>query len=147
MRLPHDFWLGEEADACIALDVPIHAINFGGHLAHDALLSLMHEARCRFLRQLDLSESAFFERIMFMREVHILYEHEAFYGERLIFALRAEEGHGALWRLHYCVTRDDQRIALARTDMAVCDRLSRRACRVPAAWDERLRAWRSHEAH
>ncbi len=38
------------------LEVRISDINYGNHLGHDSLVSLLHEARVRFLRHLGYTE-------------------------------------------------------------------------------------------
>ena len=39
------------------ISIRITDINYGGHLGNDSLLSIIHEARVRFLKHLDYSES------------------------------------------------------------------------------------------
>ena len=54
------------------LDVRISDINYGNHLGHDSLISLLHEARMRFLKQTGLyipgEDLSLFSRIQMSRE-------------------------------------------------------------------------------
>ena len=44
----------------MSYQVPIHDINFGGHLGHVEWLHILHEARVRFLHQYGQSETNFY---------------------------------------------------------------------------------------
>lgn len=70
------------------LPVRITDINYGGHLANDALLGILHEARIRFLKHCGLTEADVGGCGMLMVDVAIQYRKEVYHGE----ALRIEVG-------------------------------------------------------
>jgi len=72
---------------CTDLTVPIDSINYGGHLAHDKLLTLMHEARLRFFDQLEQSEENFFGVGLIVKSLAVNYRQQAFRGDILTFAI------------------------------------------------------------
>ena len=51
IKLPEKFIFRTE------IPIRITDINYGGHLGNDSLLSIIHEARVRFLKSLGYSES------------------------------------------------------------------------------------------
>ena len=66
-----------------SMDIRISDINYGGHAGNDAILSLLHEARLRFLKQLGASETNFFGAGLIMSDAGIEYKAELFHGDRI----------------------------------------------------------------
>ncbi|WP_024302839.1 thioesterase family protein [Pseudogulbenkiania sp. MAI-1] len=69
------------------LDIRIGDINYGGHLANDALLRLAHEARLRFFKTHGYSELDVEGHGIIMTDAAIVYKAEVFHGETLHFQL------------------------------------------------------------
>ncbi|RPH29673.1 acyl-CoA thioesterase, partial [bacterium] len=90
-------------------DIPVRItdINYGGHLGNDSLLSLMQEARLRFLRQYAYSEKDVEGRGIIMLDAVVLYRSEAFYGDvlRIDVAVTDVGTHGC--DLVYRITQKD----------------------------------------
>jgi acyl-CoA thioesterase FadM len=63
--------------------VRITDINYGGHLANDRVLSLVHEARLRFLSHYGFSEIDIGGVGLIMTDAAIVYKAQGFYGEVL----------------------------------------------------------------
>ncbi|PIE45787.1 MAG: hypothetical protein CSA44_01630 [Gammaproteobacteria bacterium] len=59
------------------LKVNIEHINYGGHLAHDKLVTLMHEARLRFFDRLGQSEIDFYGISLILKSITVNYRQEA----------------------------------------------------------------------
>ena len=59
----------------------ISDINYGGHLGHDSILSLAHEARVRFFKSHGFTELNVFGPAMVLSDVAIYYKSEGFYGD------------------------------------------------------------------
>ena len=62
------------------ISIRISDINYGGHLAHDSILSLTHEARVRFLNSLGYSEANIDGSGIIISDAALVYKTEAFYG-------------------------------------------------------------------
>jgi acyl-CoA thioesterase FadM len=69
------------------LDVRIGDINYGNHMANDAILRFAHEARLRFFQSLDYSELNVEGLGIIMSDAAICYKSEAFHGMTLRFRL------------------------------------------------------------
>ena len=65
------------------IDVRIDDINYGGHLSNDAILSIMHEARMRFLKEHGYSELEVEGTSLIMGDTAIVFKSEGFHGDRL----------------------------------------------------------------
>jgi len=63
------------------ISLRISDINYGGHLGHDAILSLAHEARVRFFTSNGFTELNAFGPAIVLSDVAIYYRSEGFYGD------------------------------------------------------------------
>ena len=118
------------------LSVRITDVNYGGHLGNDALLSLIHEARIRFLHHFRYSEMDIEGRSIIMNDVAIVYKAESFHGDVLKFAVSAVDFHRFGCDLFYSVTNKEsgKEIARAKTGIVFYDYSSRKIVEVPAAF-------------
>jgi len=99
--------------------VRVTDLNYGGHLGNDSLLSLVHEARCRFLASHAWTEMDCGGTSLIMGDAAIVYQGEAFEGDNLQFDVAAGEPGRCGFRLFFRVMRmsDDQSIALVENGM------------------------------
>jgi acyl-CoA thioesterase FadM len=77
LDLPEDFRFSTE------LAVRIGDINYGGHLGNDSVLSMVHEARVRFLKHYGFTEADIDGTGIIMTDAVIIYKAEGFYGNIL----------------------------------------------------------------
>ena len=116
------------------LEVRIGDVNYGRHLGNDAVLSLLHEARLRFLKHHGFSEEEAGGAGMIMLDAVIVYAAQAFHGD----VLRAEVGAGDFGAcgcdFYYRLVRvrDGREIARAKTSLAFFDYEAERIVRMPA---------------
>ncbi|QQS35263.1 MAG: acyl-CoA thioesterase [Ignavibacteriales bacterium] len=66
------------------MKIRVTDINYGGHLGNDSVLSIMHEARIRFLGSLGYAESDVEGTGIMMTDCHINYTSQGFYGDEII---------------------------------------------------------------
>jgi acyl-CoA thioester hydrolase len=110
-------------------------LNYGGHLGNDKLLSLVHEARVAFLAAHGLSELDFQGVSLILGDTAVVYQAEAYAGDKLKFEVAAAEPTRSGFRIFYRVTRpaDGQAIALVENGMACFDYQSRKIATLPGA--------------
>jgi YbgC/YbaW family acyl-CoA thioester hydrolase len=115
------------------MEVRITDLNYGGHLAHDRTLALMHEARVRFLRQHGFSETDIHGKAIILANAAVTYRTEAFAGEVLRIQIGASEVNKYGCDLLYRLTNqaDGREVALARTAMVFFDYTRRRLTTAP----------------
>ncbi|HEY3278533.1 MAG TPA: thioesterase family protein [Syntrophorhabdaceae bacterium] len=115
-------------------------INYGGHLGHDSLISLLGAARVHMLSRLGLTELDLGDTRsgLIMSDLVVNYRAEAFMLDRLIIAIHADEFTRTAFRLFYRVSKEQTLIALAETGMVTFDYRSRKAVPVPRALMEGL---------
>lgn len=114
--------------------LPLHIdhINYGGHLAHDKLVTLMHEARLRFFDHLGQSEIDFYGISLILKSLTVEYRQEAFRGDTLTFAITIAEVRGSGFSLNYDIrNQNNDRIAEASVVLVGFDYGKRRIARLP----------------
>lgn len=122
------------------LAIRIGDINYGGHLGNDAVLSLIHEARCQYLGLHDLSESNIGGVGIVLTDCVIQYRSEAFYGETLKVAVVAGDFGRTGFDLYYRLTEADsgREVARAKTAATCFDYGKRRPAKTPEGLEEKL---------
>lgn len=85
IKLPQDYVFSTQ------IAVQIGDINYGGHLANDAVLRLCHEARLQFLQHFDYSETDIEGCGLIMADTAIRFVNQAYHGDVLIFEMAVED--------------------------------------------------------
>ncbi len=119
-------------------EIPIRItdINYGGHLGNDSILSLVHEARLRFLKHLGYSESNVEGIGIIMIDAGIQYKSEGFYGDNLLIEISVQDFSGIGCDFIYKISNRESKkeIALAKTGIVFFDYQKRRTAPVPTAF-------------
>lgn len=118
------------------IPVRITDLNYGAHVGNDTILTLMHEARVRFLRHFGYDELNVAGVGLIMSDVAIEFKNQLFYGTELKAAVAAADFTHAGFDLYYRLTieRDGREldIALAKTGMVCFDYSAKKVVAVPA---------------
>lgn len=116
------------------LALRITDINYGGHLGNDSLLSIIHEARVRFLNHLGYSESNLEGNGIIMIDAAIQYKSEGFYGDSLIIEIDVNSFSGIGCDFVYRITNKStgKEIALAKTGIVFFNYEKRKTVSVPS---------------
>jgi acyl-CoA thioesterase FadM len=123
-------------------EIPIRItdINYGGHLGNDSLLSIIHEARVRFLNHLGYSESNVEAAGIIMIDAAIQYKSEGFYGDVLLAEVTVTDFTGIgcdfVYRLSNKNTRKE--IAAAKTGIVFFNYEKRKTATVPSEFKKKI---------
>ncbi len=124
------------------LPIRITDINYGGHLGNDAVVSILQEARMRYLATFGATELKALGTALIMADAAIVYKGEGFYGDQLTVEVTADEFSTVGFDLFYRVStfRGGQLtlIAEAKTGMVCFDYEARKVARLPEALKEQL---------
>ena len=114
--------------------VRIDDINFGGHLGHDSVVSLLHEARAQFFAHHGWQELNVEGAGIIMADLAVVYLSEAFHGDRLVFEITARDFSSKGCDLVYAVraAADGREVARAKTGIVFFDYAARTAVEIPA---------------
>ena len=123
------------SDFVTTLDVRITDLNYGGHLANQALLGLLHEARVQFLASLGFGELGNDAQPgIILADVALVYRSEAFAGERLTMTLAVDEMARSSFDLYYSVCAGERPVADAKTTVVFFDYAKRKSVAIPTAF-------------
>lgn len=124
---------------CHPLQLRISDINYGQHLGHDTLVSLLHDARCGWLQTHQLSELSIDGGKVgwVVAELVVNYKAEAFYGDHLSIELAVGEisSKGAEI-FHRVVGSAGQEIGIAKVGVVFFDFETRKTAAVPQVFLE-----------
>lgn len=120
--------------------VRISDINYGGHLGNDAVLSLIHEARVRFLRQYGYTEMDVEGCGIIMTDSAIVYKAEGFYGERVQIDVTVGDFNKYGCDIYYLLSNKETavEIAHAKTGIVFFDYDVRKVVTVPEPFRSNL---------
>ncbi len=122
------------------IPVRITDLNYGNHLGHDTLLSLLHEARVQFLASLGYSEGDIEGVGIILGDLAVEYKSEVFHPDML----RVRIGYADIsatscdFLYHVASVSTEKVVALAKTGLVFYDYQRKSIARVPARWIEIL---------
>jgi YbgC/YbaW family acyl-CoA thioester hydrolase len=123
-------------------EIPIRItdINYGGHLGNDSLLSIIHEARLRFLNHLGYSESDVEGVGIIMVDAGVQYKSEGFYGDELLVEIAVSDftGIGCDFIYRLINTKSKKEIAVAKTGIVFFDYEKQKTVPVPVIFKKKI---------
>jgi acyl-CoA thioester hydrolase len=117
------------------IPIRITDLNYGGHVGNDTILSLLHEARIRYLKHHGYSEMELGGVSLIMGDVAIEFKGELFYGDDVKVYVTAFDFSSVGFDLAYKMVKgiDDKPVAFAKTGMVCFDYTARKIRTVPEA--------------
>ncbi len=123
------------------IQIRINNINYGGHLGHDSLLSLTHEARIRFLAKHGYSEYSIEGSGVIMADAAITYASEAFYGDILRTSIGIGDFGTRFFELIYLLenkSRNNEEVAKVKTSLVFFDYKERKTVPMPEDFRKKI---------
>ncbi len=122
------------------LVVRISDINYGGHLGNDSVLSLIHEARVRFLKEHGYTELNIEGKSIIMADATVLYKAEGFHGDILTVDVSVGEFQNASCTFYYRLSNRESgnEVARAKTGIVFYDYAARKTVSVPAGFKKKF---------
>lgn len=125
--------LPDKFDFSTEIPLRVSDINYGGHLGHDSVLSLTHEARVRLLNKYGFTEMDIDGSGLIISDVVIVYKSEAFYGETMKIEVAAIEfsKHGCDFIYKITEKETAREVARVKTGIVFFDYSERKIAHVP----------------
>jgi YbgC/YbaW family acyl-CoA thioester hydrolase len=121
------------------IPVRISDINYGNHLANDALLSIIHEARLQFLNNLGYTELDVAGVGIIMGDVAIVYKNQAYYGDTLTIEIAVDGFSRKSCDFYYRITKKDNKVvALCKTGIVFFDYTQSKPVSIPGGFVDRV---------
>lgn len=116
-----------------SLSVRIYDLNYGNHLGNDSLLSLVHEARVRFLKRINFTELNIDGIGILITNLVVNYKAEAFYGDEIQVNIEMGDVSRTGFNLHYELKLKDteKEIAKVLTTCTCFDYKNSKIARIP----------------
>lgn len=113
--------------------IRVYDLNYGKHVGHDALISLLHEARIRFLASMGYQEFNMAGTGLMVTSLAANYLNQAFYGDELSFKLNIANLSKTSFDIQYQVKQRNttKEIARAVTTMTCFDYQLQKVTKVP----------------
>ncbi len=120
------------------IPIRITDINFGGHVGNDTILSIIHEARAKFIQHLGYDELNFWGVGTIMSDVAIEYKDQVYYGDEVFASVAVGEITKVAFDLFYklekkTVDGKHSTVALAKTWMVCYDYDKKKVAAIPEA--------------
>ncbi len=126
------------------IDIPVRItdINYGNHLGNDSFLSILHEARMRWIRQFGWTELNIEKTGLIMVDIAVRFKDEAVFGDTLRIQLTPTAWSDLGFELIYLATNatTGAEFARAQSGMIFFDYAARRMTRMPAVFREKAGA-------
>lgn len=116
--------------------VRISDINYGGHLGNDSVLSIIHEARVRFLKHYHYTEMEIEGASMIMSDTAIVYKAEGFYGDSIQVDVAVGDFNKFGCDIYYLLTNKKTAVEMvhAKTGVVFFDYEARKVRPIPDAF-------------
>lgn len=116
------------------LEVRVGDLNYGNHLGNDQALSLIHEARRRYLRALGLEEIAADGTGLVIADAALVYRAQAFYADRLSVEVAAGDFGSRGCDFYYRISQlpGGRDVVHAKTGVVCFDFRTQKVMRMPA---------------
>lgn len=122
------------------IEVYASYLNAGGHMGNDSLVSLLNEARTRFMKVVGLADLMPEGTYLINADSAVIYRSEAFHGDRLRFQVTVTDFHKYGCDVVSRVTHAEsgKEVALAKAGMLCFDRKTHKLFQAPAEFQEKL---------
>ncbi|RLC03087.1 MAG: thioesterase [Deltaproteobacteria bacterium] len=118
------------------LAIRITDLNYADHVGNDAFVSLIHEARVRFLKNFNFSEADVDGKGLIVSDLAVSYKSLSFYGDKLKFEIGAGDFNKYGCDIFYRVTntKTNNLVLLAKTGIVFFDYAKDKIAAVPEAF-------------
>jgi len=123
-----------------SLPVRITDINYGQHLAHDKLISMLHEARAQFFLHFGMSELNVAGLGIILSDLAICYQAESFHSDILSIEIALDDPNRCGCDMVYRVSKDAGKtvVATAKTGLVFFDYNAKKVASMPDEFKQLL---------
>ncbi len=136
LDLPEKFLFSTE------LTVRASDLNYGNHVGHDTILTMMQEARVRFYRTLGFKNELNFDGPIgqVIADASVQYKSESFLGDELTIKVGVSDFNKYGFDMHYLIENKTtgKEVARGKTGIVCFDYDTRKVARIPEILKEKL---------
>ncbi|HIF17369.1 MAG TPA: thioesterase [Cycloclasticus sp.] len=118
------------------LSVRVKDLNIGNHLAHDSVISLLHEARAQFFEANNMSELDVEGYGIIMADIGVNYKAEAYFGQMLAVEITLGDFSSKGCDMYYRMSCKETGtvVAIAKTGLVFFDYEAKKPVAVPQSF-------------
>ncbi len=118
------------------LSVRVKDLNIGNHLAHDSVISLLHEARAQFFEANNMSELDVEGYGIIMADIGVNYKAEAYFGQMLAVEITLGDFSSKGCDVYYRMSCKETGtvVAIAKTGLVFFDYEAKKPVAVPQSF-------------
>ncbi|MBL4744640.1 MAG: thioesterase family protein [Cycloclasticus sp.] len=118
------------------LTVRVKDLNIGNHLAHDSVISLLHEARAQFFEANNMSELDVEGYGIIMADIGVNYKAEAYFGQMLAVEIALGDFSSKGCDMYYRMSCKETGtvVAIAKTGLVFFDYEAKKPVAVPQSF-------------
>ena len=122
------------------LPVRITDINYGQHLAHDRLISMLHEARAQFFLYFGMQEANIAGLGIILSDLAICYQAETFHPDMLTIEITLDDPTRCGCDMVYRVSKENGKtlVATAKTGLVFFDYQRKKVASIPDEFKQLL---------
>ena len=122
------------------IDIRVSDINYGNHLGNDALVSLLHEARIRFLNNLGYSELDIEGHGIIMSDLIVIYKAQVFHGETVRIDINIQDFTRKTCDIYYKVSKaGNNLVARCKTTITFFDYSAQKPVSIPPQFTDKIK--------
>ena len=114
------------------IPIQISHINYGNHVGNDTMVSLLNEARVRFLKNFHHSELNIEGSALMIKNLEVAYKKEVFYGDVLDVAIGIGDIEKARVDLLYVAHNHHAEVCRAKTTLVFIDPKTKKVVAPPS---------------
>lgn len=112
--------------------VRVGDLNYGNHLAHDKLITILHDARVCFFKEYQLQEINIENQYsLLVTSLTVNYISQAYLGDIISVIIFCDDIKNASFELKYKVSNQDSVVALCSTTLVCYNQEKRRPDKIP----------------
>ncbi len=114
------------------MTVRVSDINYGGHVGNDRFVSIIHEARVRWLNSIGYKSELDIDGLgLIQKDLAVDYKKEVKYGQDLTINLSVAQTYRYGFTLFYRLSAEDEEVAVAFTNLLFYDYSSLKLSHIP----------------
>ncbi|MFH2060951.1 MAG: thioesterase family protein [Pseudomonadota bacterium] len=124
------------------IDIRISDINYGKHVGHDAFISILHEARVRFLHHFGFTETNIDGKGIVISDIAVIYKSQSFHGDTLTIKMAVTDFNKYGFDVFYQVSHSQNKtlVLKAKTGIVFFDYSENTIVQIPDTFQSK---WKS----
>ena len=118
------------------IEIHVGYLNYTGHVGADSFLTIIHEARVRFLQSINCTELNIFGSRILIKNAYLEYKGEIFQGDNIICHIAVSSTKKTTADFYYSLLKNGKEICLAKTAIVFFDTIKNKISTIPVKFSD-----------